>query len=128
MARKSSLYLPIKSWPAEDQWRWQAAFRVGDRFDGGGPGSHLAHATRQNLTEGYGRFLRFITTNRSDLLDLMPDQRVDPRTVADYVGWRRRSRGDATIAIVVPPSRRASFKQRDHLANLLSAEVCERTR
>jgi integrase/recombinase XerD len=99
MARKSSLYLPIKSWPAEDQWRWQAAFRVGDRFDGGGPGSHLAHATRQNLTEGYGRFLRFIATNRSELLDLMPDQRVDRRTVADYVEWRRRSRGDPTIAV-----------------------------
>jgi integrase/recombinase XerD len=99
MARKSSSYLPLGSWPVEDQRRWQAAFRVGDRFDGDGPGSHLAHATRQNLTEGYGRFLRFITTNRSDLLNLMPDERVDRRGVADYVEWRRRSRGDATIAV-----------------------------
>src|SRR5262249_13830618 len=89
----------LNSWPAEDQRRWQAAFRVGDRFDGSGPGSHLAEATRQNLTESYGRFLRFISTNRSDLLNLMPDDRVDRRTVADYVEWRGRSCGDAMIAV-----------------------------
>jgi len=99
MARKSSMYLPLNIWPAEDQRRWQAAFRVGDRFDGSGPGSHLAEATRQNLTEGYGRFLRFIATNRSDLLSVMPDERVDRRTVAGYVEWRRRSCADAMIAV-----------------------------
>jgi integrase/recombinase XerD len=99
MARRSSMYLPLSSWPAEDQRRWQAAFRVGDRFDGSGPGSHLAEATRQNLTESYSRFLGFISTNRSDLLNLMPGQRVDRRTVADYVEWRRRSCGDAMIAV-----------------------------
>ena len=93
------MYLPLNSWPAEDQRRWQAAFRVGDRFDGSGPGSHLAEATRQNLTDSYGRFLRFISTNRSDLLNLMPEDRVDRRTVADYVEWRRRSCGDAMIAV-----------------------------
>jgi len=99
MARRSSLYLPIKSWPAEDQQRWQAAFRVGDRFDGSGPGSHLADATRQNLTEGYGRFLRFVSTHRCNLLNLMPDERIDRCIVADYVEWRRKSCGDAMIAV-----------------------------
>src|SRR5262245_14018443 len=99
MARRSSMYLPLNSWPAEDQRRWQAAFRVGDRFDGSGPGSHLAEATRQNLTESYGRSLRFISTNRSDLLNLMPVDRVDRRTVADYVEWRGRSCGGAMIAV-----------------------------
>src|SRR5262245_55390338 len=99
MARKSSLYLPTKSWPAEDQQRWLTAFRVGDRFDGAGLGSHLAHATRQTLTEGYGRFLRFITTSRSDLSNSLPDERVDRRTVADYVEWRRKSCDDAMIAV-----------------------------
>jgi hypothetical protein len=99
MARKSSVYLPIKSWPAEDQRRWQAAFRVGDRFDGSGPGSHLADATRQNLTEGYGRFLRFVSTHRRNLLKLMPDERIDRRTISEYVEWRRQSCDDAMIAV-----------------------------
>ena len=93
------MYLPLNSWPAEDQRRWQAAFRVGDRFDGSGPGSHLAEATRQNLTDSYGRFLRFVLANRYDLLNLMPDERVNRRTVADYVEWRGRSCGDPMIAV-----------------------------
>ena len=49
MPRKPRIYLPFDSWPAEDQARWQAAFVEGDRFEGRGPGSHLAEATRQNL-------------------------------------------------------------------------------
>jgi integrase/recombinase XerD len=99
MARRSSLYLPVNSWPAEDQQRWQAAFRVGDRFDGSGPGSHLADATRQNLTESYGRYLRFVSTNHCNLLNSTPDERVDRSTVADYVEWRRKSCDDAMIAV-----------------------------
>ena len=47
--------------PAEDQARWQAAFKVGDRFDGSGPGSHLAEATRRNLRISYARFLAFLS-------------------------------------------------------------------
>ena len=99
MARRSSMYLPFNRWPAEDQGRWQAAFLVGDRFDGSGPGSHLAEATRQNLTESYARFLGFISANRSELLTLIPDERVDRRTVADYVEWRGKSCGDTMIAV-----------------------------
>ena len=56
MARKSRIYLPFDRWPAEDQARWQAAFTEGDRFDGSGPGSHLAEATRRNLWISYARF------------------------------------------------------------------------
>ena len=70
MARKSRIYLPFDSWPAEDQARWQAAFKAGDRFDGSGPGSHLAESTRRNLWISYARFLGFISANRHDLLDL----------------------------------------------------------
>ena len=32
MARKPRIYLPFDSWPAEDQARWQAAFRDGRPF------------------------------------------------------------------------------------------------
>lgn len=99
MARKSRIYLPFGSWPAEDHARWQAAFKTGDRFDGSGPGSHLAEATRRNLFITYARFLRFVAENRQDLLDLRPDARIDPAIVADYVAWRRRSCGDGMVAV-----------------------------
>ena len=59
MPRKPRIYLPFDSWPAEDQARWQAAFAEGDRFEGSGPGSHLAEATRRNLWISYARFLAF---------------------------------------------------------------------
>ncbi len=59
MPRKPRIYLPFDSWPTEDQARWQAAFEEGDRFEGSGPGSHLAEATRRNLWISYARFLAF---------------------------------------------------------------------
>ncbi len=99
MPRKSRIYLPFDSWPAEDQARWQAAFKAGDRFDGSGPGSHLAQSTRRNLWISYARFLAFISANRKDLLVLPPDTRVDRLIVADYVAWRRRSCGDAMVGV-----------------------------
>jgi integrase len=99
MARKSRVYLPFDSWPAEDQARWQAAFKAGDRFDGSGPGSHLAEATRQNLFLSNARFLRFVFENRQDLVDLPPEARINQLIAADYVTWRRRSCGDAMIAV-----------------------------
>ena len=99
MPRKPRIYLPFDSWPAEDQARWQAAFAEGDRFEGRGPGSHLAEATRRNLFITYARFLRFLSEHRRDLLDLKPDARVDRLIVAEYVAWRKRSCGDAMVAV-----------------------------
>jgi integrase/recombinase XerD len=89
MARASRIYLPFESWPAEDRARWQAAFTVGDRFEGSGSGSHLAEATRQNLWISYARFLSFVSANRQDLLDQRPEARIDRLVVADYFAWRR---------------------------------------
>jgi integrase len=99
MPRKPRIYLPFDSWPAEDQACWQAAFAEGDRFDGRGPGSHLAEATRRNLLISYARCLGFISAHRQDLLALRPEARIDPPIVADYVAWRRRSCGDAMVAV-----------------------------
>jgi integrase/recombinase XerD len=99
MPRKPRIYLPFDSWPAEDQARWQAAFAEGDRFEGRGPGSHLAEATRWNLRISYARFLRFISTNCPHLLELRPEARIDRVVVAKYVAWRRRSCGDAMAAV-----------------------------
>jgi integrase/recombinase XerD len=108
MAPKFRMHLPLDRWPAEDQARWQAALRVGDRFDGSGPGSHLAEATRQNLSESYGRFLGFISAHRHDLLKLPPDARIDRLIVADYVAWRRKFCGDAMVAVDLDRLRGAS--------------------
>jgi integrase/recombinase XerD len=99
MARRSRIYLPLESWPAEDRARWQAAFRTGDRFDGSGPGAHLAESTRRNLWISYARFLGFISAHRKDLLELRPEARVDRIVVAEYVAWRKRSCGDAMVAV-----------------------------
>jgi integrase/recombinase XerD len=97
MPRKPRIYLD--RWPAEDQARWQAVFAEGDRFEGSGPGSHLAEATRRNLWISYARFLAFISSNRPDLLELRPEARVDLLVVAQYVAWRRRSCGDGMVAV-----------------------------
>ena len=99
MARAPRIYLPFDNWPAEDRARWQAVFAEGDRFDGSGPGSHLAEATRRNLWISYARFLGFISANRQDLLDLSPEARIDRLVVADYVSWRRRSCGYGMVAV-----------------------------
>ena len=99
MPREPRIYLSFDSWPIEDQARWQAAFKEGDRFEGSGPGSHLAEATRRNLWISYARFLAFLSANRHDLLHLRPEARVDRRIVADYVAWRRRSCGDGMVAV-----------------------------
>jgi integrase/recombinase XerD len=99
MPRKPRIYLPFDSWPAEDQARWNAAFKIGDRFDGSGPGSHLAESTRLNRWSSYARFLGFISTNRQDLLQLRPEARIDRLIVADYVAWRRKSCGDGMVTV-----------------------------
>jgi hypothetical protein len=61
VSRVSKLKLPFADWPAYDQRLWAAAFEAGDRFDGCGPGAHLATATPEMLYERYARFLRFIS-------------------------------------------------------------------
>ena len=98
MPRKSRIYLPFDSWPAEDQTRWQAAFKAGDRFEGSGAGSHLAEATRRNLWITYARFLGFLAANRPDLLGLRPEARVDRLVVVEYATERCRSCGYGMVA------------------------------
>jgi integrase len=99
MPRKPRIYLPFDSWPAEDRASWQAAFAEGDRFEGRGPGSHLAESTRRNLWISYARFLAFLSGSRPDLLKLKPEARIDRLVVAEYVAWRRRSCGYGMVAV-----------------------------
>lgn len=99
MARASRIYLSFDRWPAEDRARWEDAFKEGDRFEGSGLGSHLAQSTQRNLWISYARFLRFISTNRRDLLELRPEARIDRVIVAEYVAWRAESGGYGMAAV-----------------------------
>lgn len=47
MSPTPKLQLAFELWPVEDQARWRAAFKVGDRFDEAGLGAHLAESTRK---------------------------------------------------------------------------------
>jgi hypothetical protein len=61
MTRGFKIMLPFTNWPAEDQDRWEVAFKGGDRFDDSDRGAHLAPATRQARRASYARFLGFIS-------------------------------------------------------------------
>jgi integrase/recombinase XerD len=90
--------LSFANWPAEDQNRWEVAFKAGDRFDESGRGMHLALTTRQARRESYGRFLAFISAIHPGRLTTPPEARIDRSIVAEYVVWRRRLCGDIAIA------------------------------
>jgi integrase/recombinase XerD len=107
MPRGTKLMLSFADWPAEDQGRWEGAFKTADRFDESGPGAHLASTTRQARRESYGRFLAFISAIHPDRLTIPPEARIDRSTVAEYVEWRRRLSGDTTIVIDLDPLRGA---------------------
>ena len=95
MPRGHKIMLSFSDWPAEDQHRWEAAFKIADRFDESSCGAHLAPATRKARRESYGRFLGFISAIHPNRLTAPPEARIDRSIVAEYVDWRRRS-GEVT--------------------------------
>src|SRR5215468_583291 len=72
MPRGYKIMLSFSDWPAEDQLRWEAAFKSSDRFDERSYGAHLAPATRKARRESYGRFLGFISTIHPNRLKAPP--------------------------------------------------------
>ena len=95
MPRGYKIMLSFPNWPAEDQLRWETAFKIADRFDDSSNGAHLAPATRKARRESYGRFLGFISAIHPNRLTAPPEARIDRSIVAEYVTWRRRS-GEVT--------------------------------
>jgi len=87
--------LSFANWPAADRGRWEAAFKIADRFDESSYGAHLAPATGKARRESYGRFLGFISGIHPDRLTAPPEARIDRSSLAEYINWRRRS-GEAT--------------------------------
>jgi integrase/recombinase XerD len=95
MPRGYKIMLSFADWPAADRGRWEAAFKIADRFDESSYGAHLAPATRKARRESYGRFLGFISAIHPNRLTAPPEARIDRSIVAEYVDWRRRS-GEVT--------------------------------
>jgi integrase len=91
--------LSFSDWPAQDQHRWQAAFKFSDRFDGRSYGAHLAPTTRKARRESYGRFLGFISAVHPERLIAQPQARIDRSIVAEYVTWRRQSAEVVSLAV-----------------------------
>ena len=85
MPRGYKIMLSFADWPAEDQRRWEAAFKIADRFDESSCGAHLAPATRKARRESYGRFLGFISAIHPNRLTAPPEARIDRSIVAEYV-------------------------------------------
>ena len=95
MPRGYKIMLSFADWPAADRGRWEAAFKIADRFDESSYGAHLAPATRKARRESYGRFLGFISAIHPNRLTAPPEARS---IVAEYVDWRRRSSEVTSLA------------------------------
>ena len=98
MPRGSTIMLPFATWPAEDRNRWETAFAAGDGFDEGGPGAHLAAATRKSRQESYGRYLGFLSAQHSVLLNRDPEARINQELLAEYIAWRGPSCSQRAMA------------------------------
>jgi hypothetical protein len=56
-------HLPVLEWPPDIRRRWETAFVNGDFLDEGGPGAHLAAATRAALHFACGCFFQYLQTH-----------------------------------------------------------------
>jgi hypothetical protein len=66
--RRTRVALRMENWPADDRWRWHAAFVRGDIFDEAGAGAHLSSASQRAMIYAYSRWLGFLS--RSDPVSL----------------------------------------------------------
>ena len=87
MPRGHKIMLSFSDWPAEDQHRWEAAFKSSDRFDERSYGAHLAPTTRKARRDSYGRFLGFISAVHPERLMAQ----AQPGSIAAL--WRNTSLG-----------------------------------
>jgi integrase len=80
-------HLPENRWPAADREAFAAAFLSGDIFeDTGGPGQHLAEASRRTIRSSYGRWLGYLHRFHPDDLGRPPADRITRDRVRDYRG------------------------------------------
>jgi integrase/recombinase XerD len=99
MPRGLNLTVRFADWPAEDQRRWEAAFKTRDRFDEAVSGAQLSASTRKQRRESYGRFLRFLTDVYPDRLAMPPEGRINRDIVAEYASWRKTCCSDISVSV-----------------------------
>ncbi len=100
MKRTTKQYLDYTNWPAIDKTLWKAAFAPAtDQFDDGGPGARLSKHTIHQLRYTYGKFLYFLSVEHRALLGRKPADRVDTKTIEQFVNWQPASCGGITISI-----------------------------
>ena len=91
--------LPFLEWPPDIRRRWEAAFVSGDFLDEGGPGAHLAAATRAALQFACGYFFRYLQNQCLHIDVDVPQNVINPKVLAAFVDHRRKSCSDSAIAI-----------------------------
>jgi integrase/recombinase XerD len=90
--------LRVELWPEQDRAAWARAQRTGDLLEDDGVAAEWRPATIRAATGAYGRWLNFL--RRHDRLDVnaVPQHRVTPKAVSDYVGELRTDCSSVTVA------------------------------
>lgn len=76
--------MPLQEWPMVDRQAWEAAVAEGDIFDGRGPASHWADATKRTNIQHYGRWLGYLSWSEKLDPNSDPADRITPEGVGAY--------------------------------------------
>ena len=81
--------LPFSEWPAMDRTAWQRAIEPATALLDAGPGAHWRDATRERYLGAYGRWLRFLSIERTLNPTSAPAQRATPDAIHTYIDFLR---------------------------------------
>jgi hypothetical protein len=90
--------LPFREWPPDIRRRWEAAFVNGDFLDEGGPGAHLAPASRAALQWACGCFFQYLQNETLHIDVDAPQNAINPKVLGAFVEHRHKSCSDSAIA------------------------------
>jgi len=99
MQRAPKMQLPYSAWPEEDRNCWNAAFRLATLSTIAGLPRISPSRPAARCGPAMGDSSDSSRPNIIGLLARPPGARLDRKMIADYVVWRRRSCGDAAVAI-----------------------------
>ncbi len=91
-------HLPFLEWPLDIRRCWETAFVNGDFLDEGGPGAHLAPASRAALQWACGCFFQHLQNQCLNIHVEAPQNAINPKILAAFVEHRRKSCSDSAIA------------------------------
>jgi len=93
--------LRFEDWPVAHQTAWATAVADGDVLDGRGPAAHWAVVTRKNVIIQYGRWLGYLGTRGLLSAADLPNDRVRPEIVKDYVRHLRSIVAPCTVVTLL---------------------------